>query len=177
MSARTRTAATGGPEPAGVSRTRLDRIHRTGSVVIGLACGSSPSSASSSGWTSSPPWGRRCSAPRVPDAERDLRSDRRRSPALRGRLRPVHRTAASGHPYNVERGRSLEDAEGGEFARIGGNDLDNSTSDQVAAAEPAAAERAVAEHRADPELVAAVRRLDAIRRPEDRIHAWTERDR
>jgi hypothetical protein len=36
MSARTRTAATGGSETAGVSRTRLDRIHRTGSVVFGL---------------------------------------------------------------------------------------------------------------------------------------------
>jgi hypothetical protein len=81
------------------------------------------------------------------------------------------------NPYNVERGRSPEDAEGGRFARIGGNDLDNSTSDQVAAAELAAAERAVAEHRAGPGLVAAVRRLDGIRRPEDRIHAWAEGNR
>lgn len=234
MSARTRTAATGGSETTGVSRTRLDRIHRTGSVVIGLGLwvfavlgfvqrldffstmGAPVLGLSSNGLLSvvsvvfgailiaaGARGGRTASTIEtvvgalfllsgvanvlVLDSTLNLLAFRMPnvifSLIVGGLLlcvgaygRFTGRLPAD-NPYNVGRGRSPEDAEGGEFARIGGNDLDNSTSDQVAAGELAAAERAVAEHRADPELVAAVRRLDAIRRPEDRIHAWAERDR
>ncbi|MCW0212144.1 MAG: DUF4383 domain-containing protein [Pseudonocardia sp.] len=81
-------------------------------------------------------------------------------------------------PYNTDRGRSPQDAEGADgerWAEIGGNELDNSRADETAAAELAAAERAVAQHTADPALVAAVRELGGIRRPEDRIRAWASR--
>jgi hypothetical protein len=233
MSARTPTAATGGSETTGVSRTRLDRIHRTGSVVIGLGLwvfavlgfvqrldflstmGAPVLGLSSNGLLSvisvvfgailivaGVRGGRMASTiemivgalfllsglANVLVLDTDLNILAFRMPnvifslivgglllCVGGYGRFTGRLPAD-NPYNLERGRSPEDAEGGEWAEIGGNDLDNSASDQVAAAELAAAERAVAEHRADPALIAAVRKLDTIRRPEDRIHAWAERN-
>ncbi|MCE0765511.1 DUF4383 domain-containing protein [Pseudonocardia kujensis] len=56
--------------------------------------------------------------------------------------------------------------------QLSGIALDGSAAEAAAARELAEAERAVAEHRARPEVVAAVHALDGLRRPEDRIHAW-----
>ncbi|MFR9804505.1 DUF4383 domain-containing protein [Pseudonocardia sp. RS010] len=58
---------------------------------------------------------------------------------------------------------------------LSGIDLEGSPAEARAARELAEAERAVAEHRAAPEVVAEVHALAGLRRPEDRIHAWQER--
>lgn len=58
---------------------------------------------------------------------------------------------------------------------LSGIDLEGSAAEVAAARELAEAERAVAEHRARPEVVAEVRALAGVRRPEDRIHAWQQR--
>jgi len=60
-------------------------------------------------------------------------------------------------------------------AEMGGIALDGSPGEAEAAGELAEAERAVAEHRARPEVAAAVRDLAGLRRPEDRIRAWRRR--
>lgn len=76
-------------------------------------------------------------------------------------------------PYSdARRAGAFGDPDGVE---LGGITLDGTPADATAARELAEAERAVSEHRADPEVEAAVRALAGLRRPEDRIHAWRER--
>jgi hypothetical protein len=76
-------------------------------------------------------------------------------------------------PYARERVGTFEDPQ--LSPELSGIDLDGGAAEAAAARELAEAERAVAEHRARPEVAAAVRALAGLRRPEDRIHAWQQR--